>query len=125
MAAVKILVVDDSPTMRRIIINILRRLGYVDVTEAADGLDAIARMKQDAFDLVITEWNMPGMDGVTLAGVIRQSPMFHHIPIVMVSARSVREDIVTAVRAGVNSYVVKPFSPETLKDKIEQILAKP
>jgi two-component system chemotaxis response regulator CheY len=123
MADMKILAVDDSPTMRRIIINTLKRAGYTDVTEASDGKDALAKMKVNSFDIIITDWNMPEMDGLTFVMNIRKIPEFKSLPVLMVTTRSVQEDIVEAIRAGVNSYIVKPFTPDTLKAKIAEVLA--
>ncbi len=123
MAELKILVVDDSQTMRRIIVNTLNRVGYEDTTEATDGKDALMKMKEIPFDMIITDWNMPVMDGITLTDLLKHSKDLQDIPILMVTTRSAHEDIVAAIKAGVNGYIVKPFSPETLKDKIEQILA--
>jgi two-component system chemotaxis response regulator CheY len=121
-AEMNILIVDDSPTMRRIIVNTLKRLGYVSMTEASDGVDALHKIQEQAFELIITDWNMPEMDGLTLAGVLRHSEAYMHIPILMVTTRSVQEDIVAAIKAGVNGYIVKPFTPSILKEKIEQVL---
>jgi two-component system chemotaxis response regulator CheY len=120
----KILAVDDSPTMRRIIINTLKRAGYSDVVEASDGKDALAKMKAEKVDFVITDWNMPEMDGLALVTSIRTSDEFKALPILMVTTRSVKDDIVEALKAGVNNYIVKPFTPETLKQKINECLAK-
>jgi two-component system chemotaxis response regulator CheY len=117
------LVVDDSPTMRRIFINTLDRIGYTDAAEASCGRDALQALKEQSFDLIITDWNMPEIDGVTLTCILRRSEEFSRIPILMVTARSVDEDIMAAVKAGVNGYLIKPFTVETLKEKIEQILA--
>lgn len=123
MEDLKILAVDDSPTMRRIIINTLKRAGYKDVIEANDGKDALAKMKVEKVNFVITDWNMPEMDGLTLVTNLRSSPEYKEVPILMVTTRSVKDDIVEALKAGVNNYIVKPFTPDTLKEKIEQILA--
>lgn len=123
MADMKILAVDDSPTMRRIIINSLKKAGYSDVVEATDGKDALAKMRVNSFDFIITDWNMPEMDGMTFVTNVRSNDQFKSIPILMVTTRSVQDDIVEAVKAGVNSYIVKPFTPDTLKEKIEQVLA--
>jgi len=123
MADLKILAVDDSATMRRIIINTLKRLGYTDIVEATDGRDAIAKLKVEAISFVITDWNMPEMDGLEFVSTIRSTERFKHLPVLMVTTRSVKEDIVEALKAGVNNYIVKPFTPDTLKQKIEQILA--
>ncbi len=123
MADLKILAVDDSPTMRRIIINALKRAGYKEVVEATDGKDAIAKMKVEEVNFVITDWNMPEMDGLTFVTMLRSMEEYKSIPILMVTTRSVKDDIVDALKAGVNNYIVKPFTPDTLKQKIEQILA--
>lgn len=123
MADMKILAVDDSPTMRRIITNTLRRAGYSDVTEATDGKDALAKMKVNQFDFIITDWNMPEMDGMEFTTAIRKISDFKNIPVLMITTRSVQDDIVEAIKAGVNSYIVKPFTPEILKEKINEILA--
>ncbi len=124
MATLKILAVDDSPTMRRIIINTLRRAGYNDVVEACDGKDALVKMKTENVNFVITDWNMPEMDGLALVTTIRTTEEFKRVPILMVTTRSVKEDIVEALKAGVSNYIVKPFTPETLKQKIHECLAK-
>lgn len=123
MANLKILAVDDSPTMRRIIINTLKRAGFEDVVEACDGKDALAKMKVDKINFVITDWNMPEMDGLTFVSTLRSNAEYKSLPILMVTTRSVKDDIVEALKAGVNNYIVKPFTPDTLKEKIEQILA--
>lgn len=122
MSDMKILAVDDSPTMRRIIINTLKRAGYTDIIEATDGKDALAKMKVDKVDFVITDWNMPEMDGLTFVTNVRNNPEHKDLPILMVTTRSVKDDIIEAMKAGVNSYIVKPFTPDTLKEKIESVL---
>lgn len=122
MPDIKILAVDDSPTMRRIIVNTLKRAGFNDVSEATDGKDALAKMKVDNFGLVITDWNMPEMDGLTFVSQIRGSDEFKDMPVLMVTTRSVKDDIIEAMKAGVNNYIVKPFTPETLGEKIQQVL---
>jgi len=118
----KILAVDDSPTMRRIIVNTLKRAGFNDISEATDGKDALAKMKVDNYGLVITDWNMPEMDGLTLVTQIRSTAELHDMPVLMVTTRSVKDDIIEAMKAGVNNYIVKPFTPETLGEKIQQVL---
>lgn len=123
MPELKIIAVDDSPTMRRIIINTLKRAGYENVIEATDGKDALAKMKVENVNFVITDWNMPEMDGLTFVTQIRAMNEFKNVPVLMVTTRSVKEDIVEAMKAGVNNYIVKPFTPETLKAKIDQIMA--
>lgn len=123
MADLKILAVDDSPTMRRIIINTLKRAGFEDVIEASDGKDALAKMKVEKINFIITDWNMPEMDGLSFVTHLRGLAEYKTLPILMVTTRSVKDDIMEALKAGVNNYIVKPFTPETLKDKIEQVLA--
>jgi two-component system chemotaxis response regulator CheY len=118
----KILAVDDSPTIRRIIINTLKRAGYQDVIEAQDGKDALAKLKVEKINFVITDWNMPEMDGLTFVTTLRSMEEYKNLPVLMVTTRSVKEDIMEAMKAGVNNYIVKPFTPDTLKAKIEQIL---
>jgi two-component system chemotaxis response regulator CheY len=123
VAELRILVIDDSPTMRRIIVNTLKRVGYSNMTEATDGRDALIKLRETPVDLIITDWNMPEMDGITLTGILKHSEDYREIPILMVTARSVQEDIVMAIKAGVSGYIVKPFSAEILKGKIDQVLA--
>jgi len=122
LADLKILAVDDSPTMRRIIMNTLKRAGFNDVVEATDGKDGMTKLKVEKFDFVITDWNMPEMDGLTFVTSIRSDPDLQSLPILMVTTRSVKEDIVRAMKAGVNNYIVKPFTPETLAEKINTVL---
>jgi two-component system chemotaxis response regulator CheY len=123
MTDTKILAVDDSPTMRRIIVNTLKRAGYTQVIEASDGRDALEKLKTCGVNLVITDWNMPQMDGLALVRILRNSNEYKQLPVLMITTRSVREDIVKALKAGVNNYIVKPFSPETLRAKIEEVLS--
>ena len=118
----KILAVDDSPTMRRIIINTLKRAGFNQVSEATDGKDALAKLKTEKYNFVITDWNMPEMDGLTFVTTLRSDPDLQTMPVLMVTTRSVKEDIIEAMKAGVNNYIVKPFTPETLAEKINQVL---
>jgi len=123
MSNLKILAVDDSPTMRRIIVNTLKRAGYEGGGEAADGKDALAKMKVDTFDFVITDWNMPNMDGLTFVQTLRAEKETKTMPILMVTTRSGKGDIGAALKMGVNNYVVKPFTPDSIRDKINQVLA--
>ncbi|MBD3402662.1 response regulator [candidate division GN15 bacterium] len=109
--------------MRRIIINTLKRAGYSDVIEANDGKDALAKMKVETVNFVITDWNMPEMDGLTFVTTLRSMDEYKNLPVLMVTTRSVKDDILEAMKAGVNNYIVKPFTPDTLKEKIESILA--
>ena len=125
MADLKFLIVDDSPTMRRIVFNTLKRLGYNDIEEAENGAEALERLKSvEGVNFVVTDWNMPVMDGLALVQEIRGTPEYEKIPILMVTTRSVKDDIIEAMKAGVNNYVVKPFTPEVLKGKIDLILSK-
>jgi two-component system chemotaxis response regulator CheY len=109
--------------MRRIIVNTLKRAGFEDVAEACDGKDALAKLKSDKFDFIITDWNMPEMDGLTFVTTVRSDPELKALPILMVTTRSVKEDIMQAIKAGVNNYIVKPFTPETIAEKITQVMA--
>lgn len=118
----KCLVVDDSATMRRIVVNALKSIGYDNVVEAADGNDALQKC-DDSIELVITDWNMPVMGGLELVKGLRALPAHARTPVLMVTTRSVREDILQAVEAGVSSYILKPFTPQVLKEKIDQILS--
>ena len=121
----KILVADDSRVMRQIVIRTLRQAGYDDhdIVEAEDGADALAKVGSEQPDLVLSDWNMPNMSGIEFARALRAREDGRNVPILMVTTRSVKEDIVTAVQAGVNNYIVKPFTPTVLKEKIDQILA--
>lgn len=116
----KFLVVDDSPTMRRIVNNSLKGLGYTDVVEAEDGKDALAKI--EGIEFIITDWNMPNMTGLEFTRSVRADEKYKNLPILMVTTRGVKEDIVEALQAKVNNYVVKPFTPTVLKEKIDQIL---
>jgi two-component system chemotaxis response regulator CheY len=118
----RFLVVDDSVTMRRIIINALQRIGYTDAIEASDGHDALGKFDASV-GFIITDWNMPVMSGLEFARAVRAAPAGHSVPILMVTTRGAREDIVTAVEAGVNNYILKPFTPSVLKEKIDRLLA--
>jgi len=125
MSDLKFLIVDDSPTMRRILFNTLKRLGYNDIEEAEHGQEAFDKLKSiGGFNFVVTDWNMPVMDGLTLVQNIRADATYGKIPILMVTTRSVKDDIIEAMKAGVNNYVVKPFTPEVLKQKLDLILSK-
>jgi two-component system chemotaxis response regulator CheY len=117
------LVVDDFSTMRRIIKNLLHDLGYVNVTEADDGITALPLLKGGNFDFLITDWNMPGMPGLELLKQVRADARLAKLPVLMLTAEAKREQIVEAAQAGVNGYVIKPFTAATLKEKIDKILA--
>lgn len=117
----KFLVVDDSSTMRRIIKNTLVKIGYGEIVEAENGKDALKILADGGFDMVITDWNMPVMDGLEFVKQIRAGN-FQQIPILMVTTMAAKEDVIQALKAGVNNYVVKPMTPETLKEKVDQVL---
>src|SRR6201991_4324673 len=119
----KFLVVDDFSTMRRIIKNLLNDLGYSNVTEADDGATALPMLQAGNFDFLITDWNMPGMPGLDLVKHVRADARLAKMPVLMLTAEAKREQIVEAAQAGVNGYVIKPFTAATLKEKIEKIIA--
>jgi two-component system chemotaxis response regulator CheY len=121
--ALRFLVVDDFSTMRRIVKNFLNDLGYNNVQEADDGNTALPILKSGNIDFLITDWNMPGMPGLELLKAVRGDPALAKLPVLLLTAEAKREQIVEAAQAGVNGYVVKPFTAQTLKDKIEKILA--
>ncbi|MBU2977981.1 chemotaxis response regulator CheY [Alteromonas sp. C1M14] len=120
----KILVVDDFSTMRRIIKNLLKDLGFSNIQEADDGSTALPMLQQGDFDFVVTDWNMPGMQGIDLLRAIRADDKLKHLPVLMVTAEAKKEQIVAAAQAGVNGYVVKPFTAATLKEKLEKIFER-
>lgn len=120
----KILVVDDFSTMRRILKNLLKDLGFTNVQEADDGTTALPMLVQGDFDFVVTDWNMPGMQGIDLLRAIRADNNLKHLPVLMVTAEAKKEQIVAAAQAGVNGYVVKPFTAATLKEKLEKIFQR-
>jgi len=121
---IKILVVDDFSTMRRIIKNLLRDLGFTNVDEADDGKTALPILQQGRIDFLITDWNMPGMTGIDLLKAVRADPNLSHIPVLMVTAEAKKEQIIAAAQAGVNGYVIKPFTAVVLKEKIEKIFER-
>ena len=118
----KFLVVDDFSTMRRIIKNLLIDLGYANVTEADDGATALPMLQAGNFDFLITDWNMPGMPGIDLLKAVRADARLAKMPVLMLTAEAKREQIIEAAQAGVNGYVIKPFTAVTLKEKIDKIL---
>ncbi|NVJ50275.1 MAG: chemotaxis protein CheY [Gammaproteobacteria bacterium] len=120
----KFLVVDDFSTMRRIIKNLLRDIGYQDVIEAEDGKQALAMIKANQVDFVVTDWNMPNMTGIELLKAVREEYSFDDLPVLMVTAESRKEQIVEAAQAGVNGYIVKPFNAATLQEKLDKILKR-
>ena len=123
MSDLKILVVDGSPTMRRILVNIVQKAGYTDVKDAEDGKDALAKLMAGDFGLLMTDWNMPNMNGLELTAAVRNDKKLKDLPILMVTTRNMKEDIVNAIKSGVNGYIIKPFDVKTLSSKINEILA--
>lgn len=120
----KILVVDDFSTMRRIVKNLLRDLGFNNTHEADDGTTALPMLQKGDFDFLVTDWNMPGMTGIDLLKAVRADAKLANLPVLMVTAEAKREQIVEAAQAGVNGYVIKPFTAATLKEKIEKIFER-
>ncbi|MDG4867317.1 chemotaxis response regulator CheY [Guyparkeria sp. 1SP6A2] len=120
----KILVVDDFSTMRRIIKNLLKELGFTNIEEADDGQTALPLLRQGNFDFLITDWNMPGMTGIDLLRAVRADENLAKLPVLMVTAEAKREQIIFAAQEGVNGYIVKPFNGATLKGKIEKIFER-
>jgi len=120
----KILIVDDFSTMRRIIKNLLRDLGFNNTSEADDGATALPMLKSGKFDFLVTDWNMPGMTGIELLKSVRADPELMALPVLMVTAEQKKEQIVEAAQAGVNGYIVKPFTATTLKEKIDKIFER-
>ena len=120
----KILIVDDFSTMRRIIKNLLRDLGFNNTQEADDGNTALPMLQAGDFDFLITDWNMPGMTGIDLLKAVRADPKLASMPVLMVTAEAKKEQIIEAAQAGVNGYIVKPFTAQTLKEKIDKIFER-
>ena len=120
----KVLVVDDMSTMRRIVRNVLKQIGYTSVEEAPDGQEALKKLKGGGFGLVVSDWNMPVMTGLELLKAIRADAELKTLPVLMVTAEAQKENIIEAVQAGVSNYVVKPFTGDALKDKLAKIFAK-
>ncbi|WP_198263318.1 chemotaxis response regulator CheY [sulfur-oxidizing endosymbiont of Gigantopelta aegis] len=120
----KILIVDDFSTMRRIIKNLLRDLGFTNTVEADDGLTALPILNAGGIDFLVTDWNMPGMQGIDLLKAVRADDKLSTMPVLMVTAEQKREQIIEAAQAGVNGYIVKPFTAATLKEKIDKIFER-
>ncbi len=120
----KFLVVDDFSTMRRIVRNLLKELGYNNVDEAEDGVAALGKLKGGDFEFVVSDWNMPNMDGLTMLQNIRADAELKHLPVLMVTAEAKKENIIAAAQAGENGYVVKPFTAATLDEKLSKIFEK-
>ncbi len=121
---IKFLVVDDFSTMRRIIRNLLKELGFTNVEEAEDGASALNKLQSGRFEFVVTDWNMPNMSGLQLLENIRKDPNLKHLPVLMVTAEAKRENIVAAAQCGASGYIVKPFTASTLEEKLNKIFEK-
>jgi two-component system chemotaxis response regulator CheY len=121
---IKFLVVDDFSTMRRIVRNLLKELGFTNVDEAEDGAVAWQKLQGGGFDFVITDWNMPNMDGLTLLQTVRGDPAHNKLPVLMITAEAKKENIIAAAQAGASGYIVKPFTAATLNEKLTKIFEK-
>jgi len=121
---IKFLVVDDFSTMRRIVRNLLKELGFTNVEEAEDGAVALQKLKGGVFDFVVSDWNMPNMDGLTLLQTVRADPALKHLPVLMITAEAKKENIIAAAQAGASGYIVKPFTAATLNEKLVKIFEK-
>lgn len=117
----KFLVVDDFSTMRRIVRNLLKELGFTNIQEAEDGIDGLNKLRSEEFDFVVSDWNMPNMTGIDMLRAIRADEKLKHLPVLMVTAEAKRENIIEAAQAGANGYVVKPFTAGTLDEKLKKI----
>ncbi|MFZ2301992.1 MAG: chemotaxis response regulator CheY [Gallionella sp.] len=117
----KFLIVDDFSTMRRIVRNLLKELGFNNVQEAEDGVEALAKLRADPFEFVVSDWNMPNMTGIELLRAIRADEKLKHLPVLMVTAEAKKENIIEAAKAGASGYVVKPFTAATLDEKLKKI----
>ncbi|RMG71251.1 MAG: response regulator [Nitrospirae bacterium] len=120
-SSIKILVVDDFSTMRKIVRNVLQQLGYSNIEEAENGEEALKKLREDHFDFVVSDWNMPVKDGLEMLKEIRSDANLKSLPVLMVTAEAEKSKVIEAIKAGVNNYIVKPFTAETMKQKIAQI----
>ena len=123
-SSMRFLVVDDFSTMRRIVRNLLKELGYTNADEAEDGAVALAKLKSEKFDFVVSDWNMPNMTGIELLKAIRADEALKHLPVLMITAEARKENIIEAAQAGASGYIVKPFTAATLHEKLTRILSK-
>jgi two-component system, chemotaxis family, chemotaxis protein CheY len=119
---IKILVVDDFATMRKVVRNLLKQVGYDDIVEAEDGVMAMKALKSQKIDVIVSDWNMPNMSGLELLKAVRADADLAKTPFLMVTAEALQDNVVAAVKAGVNNYIVKPFTAEVLNEKITEIM---
>jgi two-component system chemotaxis response regulator CheY len=124
MKDLKVLFAEDSPTMRRIIMNSLQRIGFEKVVEAENGVDALEKLNNEEVDLILTDWNMPEMNGEELVRALRGNKKYAETPILMITTRGMKDDVIAAIKAGVNGYIVKPFTPDMLQKKIVGLVGK-
>jgi len=122
--SIKILIVDDFATMRKVIRNLLKQSGYENIVEAEDGVNALKILKSQKIDFIVSDWNMPNMSGLELLKAVRADEELKPLPFLMVTAEALQENVVAAVKAGVSNYIVKPFTSETLDEKIKKIMEK-
>ncbi|HPX55178.1 MAG TPA: chemotaxis response regulator CheY [Syntrophales bacterium] len=122
--SIKILIVDDFATMRKVIRNLLKQSGYENIVEAEDGVNALKVLQSQKIDFVVSDWNMPNMSGLELLKAVRADEELKALPFLMVTAEALQENVVAAVKAGVSNYIVKPFTSETLDEKIKKIMEK-
>ncbi len=122
MADKVVLFVEDSPTMRRIIANSLKQVGFDEIIEAENGVDALEKVEGRPVSLVVTDWNMPEMNGAELVKTLRDMPLYAETPIIMVTTRGMQDDVMTAMKLGVNGYIIKPFTPDILHEKLKSVL---
>ena len=120
----KVLIVDDFASMRRIVKNTLKQIGFKNILEADDGTTALAMLKEQKIDLVLADWNMPKMSGLELLKTVKKDDALKTIPVLMVTAEAQKENVIEAIQAGVSNYIVKPFTPDSMKQKLEKTLAK-
>lgn len=118
----RVLFVEDSPTMRRIIANSLRQVGFDEIIEAENGVDALEKLEGKQVNLVVTDWNMPEMNGAELVKILRGMPPYADVPIIMITTRGTKDDVMTAMKLGVNGYIIKPFTPEILREKLRSVI---
>ncbi|MEN2985948.1 MAG: chemotaxis response regulator CheY [Thermodesulfovibrionaceae bacterium] len=121
---IKVLVIDDFPTMRRIIKNLLKQIGFENIDEAENGEEALRKLHSSDYGLIVSDWNMPVMDGLQLLKAVRTDPKLKEIPFLMVTAEAEKEKVIEAIKSGVDNYIVKPFTGEVLKEKLEKIAQK-